>query len=327
MRGTLSLFSSSPSRSSASLSYFIQVLAFCLCWSAAFPLAKFALRDAPPFKLLCIRFLLAAGLMLAWVAVQARRRGEPVFPCEPGAGRAGSYGTLRTLTMLALIGLCNNALYLGLSWMGMQHLSSGLTSVIISTNPVWVALAASLLLGERMDWRRAAGLLLCVAGVCWIVWRRLGLQDETPLGVALVSAGALSLVGGTLLFKRWQPRVAHVNLLLNNAVQVGVSGLLLIAPALWLEADQPIHWTMRFFWSLALIVGVASIAAYLLWLHLLRVRSATQASALHFLMPPLGLVMSWLALGEPLHGSDLLGIMPVAWGIWLVTREPRRSVP
>jgi drug/metabolite transporter (DMT)-like permease len=70
------------------------------------------------------------------------------------------------------------------------------------------------------------------------------------------------------------------------------------------------------------MVGLVSIVAYLLWLHLLRTRSATEASALHFLMPPLGLVMSWLSLGEPLHGSDLLGILPVAYGLWLVTREP-----
>lgn len=40
-------------------------------------------------------------------------------------------------------------------------------------------------------------------------------------------------------------------------------------------------------------------------------------------MPPLGLVMSWLSLGESLQGSDLLGILPVAGGLWLVTREPR----
>ncbi|MGJ4748955.1 EamA family transporter, partial [Leptospira sp. SA-E8] len=87
MRGTLSFSSFFPSRFSASLSYFAQVLAFCLCWSVAFPLAKLALRDAPPFKLLCIRFLLASGLMLAWVVVQAHRRGEPVFPPSRSRGK------------------------------------------------------------------------------------------------------------------------------------------------------------------------------------------------------------------------------------------------
>ncbi|EYC51589.1 multidrug DMT transporter permease [Hylemonella gracilis str. Niagara R] len=316
--------SPASSRSSTSSSYLAQVLVFCLCWSAAFPLAKLGLRDAPPLKFLCLRFLLASVLMLAWGALRAWRRGTPFFPRDPDA--AGQASRWRPWVLLAVIGLCNNALYLGLCWSGMLHLSSGLSSVIISTNPVWVALAASLLLGERLDWRRGAGLLLCMAGVCWIVWQRLGLRDDTTLGVVLVSAGALSLVAGTMLFKRWQQRLAHVDLLLNNAVQVGVSGLLLIPLALWLEAGQAIHWTPSFVWSFTLMVGLVSIAAYLLWLHLLRTRSATEASALHFLMPPLGLLMSWLSLGEPLQGSDLLGILPVAGGLWLVTRrEPRAA--
>lgn len=259
-------------RPPTSLSYLAQVLVFCLCWSAAFPLAKLGLRDAPPLKFLCLRFLLASVLMLAWGALRAWRRGTPFLPRDPGAG--GRASRWQSWALLACIGLCNNALYLGLCWSGMLYLSSGLASVIISTNPVWVALAATLLLGERMDWRRGAGLLLCLAGVCWIVWHRLGLQDDTPVGVALVSAGALSLVAGTLLFKRWQSRVAHVDLLLNNAVQVGVSGLLLIPVALWLEADRSIHWTTGFVWSFVLMVGLVSIVAYLLWLHLFCARAA-----------------------------------------------------
>ncbi|EGI76165.1 hypothetical protein HGR_12567 [Hylemonella gracilis ATCC 19624] len=312
------------SQPSTSPTYLAQVLAFCLCWSAAFPLAKLGLRDAPPLQFLCLRFLLASALMLAWLALRAWRRGTPFLPRDPGAGDRGR--AWRPWVLLALIGLCNNALYLGLGWSGMLHLSSGLSSVIISTNPVWVALAASLLLGERLDGRRVTGLLLCLAGVCWIVWRRLGLQDDSALGVVLVGAGALSLVAGTLLFKRWQSELAGVDLLLNNAVQVGVSGLLLIPLATWLEADQSIHWTPTFVVSFTLMVGLVSIVAYLLWLHLLRTRSATEASALHFLMPPTGLLMSWAMLGEPLHDSDLLGIVPVAAGLWLVTRaaqEPR----
>ena len=40
-------------------------------------------------------------------------------------------------------------------------------------------------------------------------------------------------------------------------------------------------------------------------------------------MPPLGLLMTWAVLGEKLHPSDLLGIVPVALGIWLATRPDR----
>ena len=48
--------------------------------------------------------------------------------------------------------------------------------------------------------------------------------------------------------------------------------------------------------------------------------SAGSATALHFLMPPVGLVMGWAVLGEPLGAIDLLAIVPIALGIRLATR-------
>ena len=52
-------------------------------------------------------------------------------------------------------------------------------------------------------------------------------------------------------------------------------------------------------------------------------RGAIAASAYHFVMPPLGMVFAWLVLGEHISLKDLLGIVPVAIGIWLVTRRRR----
>ena len=37
-------------------------------------------------------------------------------------------------------------------------------------------------------------------------------------------------------------------------------------------------------------------------------------------MPPLGMLFGFLLLGEHVSVVDLIGIVPVALGIWLVTR-------
>ena len=81
--------------------------------------------------------------------------------------------------------------------------------------------------------------------------------------------------------------------------------------------------------AFAFLVLGGSTLAYLLWFHLLKVCGATAASAYHFLMPPLGMLFAWLVLGEQVELRDLLGIVPVALGIYLVTRPatpaPQRS--
>jgi drug/metabolite transporter (DMT)-like permease len=39
-------------------------------------------------------------------------------------------------------------------------------------------------------------------------------------------------------------------------------------------------------------------------------------------MPPLAMLFAWMMLGEHVALKDLLGIVPVALGIYLVTRAP-----
>ena len=77
----------------------------------------------------------------------------------------------------------------------------------------------------------------------------------------------------------------------------------------------------RLLGAFAFLVLGGSILAYLLWFHLLKVCGATAASAYHFLMPPLGMLFAFLVLGEHVEFRDLLGIVPVALGIYLVTRS------
>jgi drug/metabolite transporter (DMT)-like permease len=81
--------------------------------------------------------------------------------------------------------------------------------------------------------------------------------------------------------------------------------------------------------SLGYLTVLGSIAGYLLWQHLIREMGATAASAYHFVMPPLGVLFAWLLLGEHVALADMLGIAPVALGIYLVTRPaaPAPSFP
>jgi drug/metabolite transporter (DMT)-like permease len=293
-----------------------QILAFCLLWSSAFAAAKLTLAYAPPLLLLAARFLVAAGVM--FIAIAWRRPQRQL-------GR-------RNLLIFAVLGIANNAVYLALNHVGMQTTSAGVTAIISSANPVLTALLAAVFLGEPMTWRKTLGLLLGVGGVIFIVQSRISARLEDPAGIACTIAGVLSLVAGTILFKRLAPRG---DLWIGTAVQNLSAGLALLPLALTFERvdDVVLDWRLLvgFLYSALLV----SVFAYLIWFHLLRVCGATAASAYHFLMPPLGVLFGWLLLGEHLQPIDLLGIVPVAIGIYLVTRgggpsdqtQPRGSIP
>ncbi len=277
------------------------IVPFCLAWSSAFAVGKIGLADCPPLLLLALRFLIAGVLLVGVAGLRGEHRG------------LGG----RTFAALAAIGLLNHALYLGLSYSGMALVSSGLTALIISVNPVLTTALAALLLGEAMTWRKGFGLALGVLGVGLVVRGRLGTGLDAPSGIALVVGALVALSAGTLLFKRMAPRAG---LSMGTGVQVLVSGLALLPVALAVEDAGAIRWTGSLVGSLAFQVLVASIGAYLLWFRLLQRTSATEASAYHFLMPPLGMLFGWLLLGEMVQPWDLLGLLPVALGIRLVTR-------
>lgn len=279
---------------------------FCLLWSYAFVAGKIGVTHCPPLILLAARFSLAGILILGATLV----RGDWSL-------------SWRDVLIFAVLGIANNALYLGLGYTGLQSVSAGLGGLIVSANPVFTAALAALLLGEGMTWRKASGLLLGIIGVALIVWHRLSVGTDSLHGIIFTLASLASIVAGTILFKLLAPRGS---LWVGNGVQNLAAGIVLTPVALTFADIHAIDVTPSLIGAFAFLVLGGSILAYWLWFHLLKVCGATAASAYHFLMPPLGMLFAFLVLGEHVEARDLLGIIPVALGIYLVTRPAKPVV-
>jgi drug/metabolite transporter (DMT)-like permease len=274
---------------------------FCLLWSFAFVAGKIGVTYCPPLILLSARFLLAGILILGISAV----RGEKWRI------------TWRDVVVFAVLGVANNALYLGLGYTGLKTVSAGLGGLIVSANPVFTAMLAALFLGESLTWRKVSGLLLGIIGVSFIVWHRMSVATDSLHGILFTLASLASIVVGTILFKVFAPKGS---LWIGNGVQHLAGGLAVLPFALSLSSVSDIVPNARLLGAFAFLVLGGSILAYLLWFHLLKVCGATAASAYHFLMPPLGMLFARIVLGEHVEIKDLMGIVPVALGIYLVTR-------
>ncbi|WP_298884883.1 DMT family transporter [uncultured Bradyrhizobium sp.] len=279
---------------------------FCLLWSYAFVAGKIGVTHCPPLILLAARFSLAGILILGATLV----RGDWSL-------------SWRDAVIFAVLGIANNALYLGLGYTGLQSVSAGLGGLIVSANPVFTAALAALLLGEGMTWRKASGLLLGIIGVTAIVWHRLSVGTDSLHGILFTLASLASIVSGTILFKLFAPKGS---LWIGNGVQNLAAGIVLTPVALTFADVHAIDFTPGLIGAFAFLVLGGSILAYWLWFHLLKVCGATAASAYHFLMPPLGMLFAYLVLGEHVEARDLLGIIPVALGIYLVTRPAKPVV-
>jgi drug/metabolite transporter (DMT)-like permease len=286
----------------------LYITLFCLLWSFAFVAGKIGVTDCPPLILLAARFLLAGTLILAISAF--RRDALPL--------------SVRDVVVFAILGVAKNALYLGLGYTGLKSVSAGLGGLIVSANPVFTAALAALFLGERLTGRKVAGLLLGILGVGLIVWHRMSVGTDSLHGIFFTLASLASIVAGTILFKVLAPKGS---LWIGNGVQNLAGGMALLPFAFTLADVGDIVPSARLVGAFAFLVLGGSILAYLLWFHLLKVCGATAASAYHFLMPPLAMLFAFLVFGEHVEFRDLLGVVPVALGIYLVTRPAAAAGP
>jgi drug/metabolite transporter (DMT)-like permease len=277
---------------------------YIFLWASAFVPSRVVSTSAPPLWILSLRFTAAGGLLLLGALVAGI--APPRRPT--------------TLLRLALLGLCANAGYLGFTYLALRHLSSGMGAILASTNPLLLALVAPRLLGEPLTPRKIAGLLLGFGGVVITMAARAGAQTARPADVLLAMCGVVSLTASTILYKRLPDKPHPV---MVNALQLLAAGLALVPVALLLHGPPEVAFSPRIWLALAWLVGVMSIGASLLWFWLLSRGDASRVSAWYFLTPVFGLLLGAALLGERIVPLDGVGLVVIAAGLLLVTREPR----
>lgn len=276
-------------------------VSFAFIWSSAFTAAKFALGSAPPMILLTARFLTSGVIAVALAYAMGQRlprRGDQWL-------------------RIAILGICQNALYLGLMFTAMTTISAGLAAIIGSALPLVMALMAPLVLRERVGPVKVAGLVLGFAGVVYIMGSRMSGGGEDPFGILLSFTGVVGLAVGTALVKKGD---FGTGLLMVVGLQMFVGSFALLPFALALESVSEVTLNPAFLVAFAYIVLLPGIVATFLWFTLLERGSATDAASYHFLNPVFGVVIAWIVLAEPLGWSDAVGVALVAGGILIVNR-------
>ncbi len=284
--------------------------AFVLLWSTGFVGAKYGLPYAEPFTFLALRLAIAGALLAAAAALS-----------RSGIGRA-------QMGRAAVSGLLLHATYLGgVFWAISRGTPAGVSSVIVSLQPVLVAALATRLLGEQLIRRQWLGLLVGVVGVALVIAPGLA-GSSGRLPVSGVVACLLSLVGGTA-GTLWQKRHGDgIPLLAGTAVQYAAAATALVAVSLATESRH-IAWTNHFVGALTWLVLVLSIGAVLLLLVLLRRGSASGVSSLFYLVPPATAVEAFLVFGERLAALSVVGVGVAAVGVAMVvkTRTEDTGIP
>lgn len=277
-------------------------LTFAFIWSSAFTSARIIVVAAPPLTVSALRFTLA-GLV--------------------GIGLAYALGQRATLTRrqwqgVIIFGICQNALYLGLNFVAMQHVPASLAAIIASTMPLIVALLGFLFYGERLRPLAVAGLFAGLAGVALIMASRIGGEVRWSF-VLLCLVAALALAVATLAVRN---AASRENMLMVVGLQMLVGAVVLWVPAAF--ETHEVAWSWQVIVAFVYSVFVPGLFATWLWFKLVERIGSVRAATFHFLNPFFGVAVAAVLLHESLGWHDVLGVAIICAGI-LAVQLSRRS--
>jgi drug/metabolite transporter (DMT)-like permease len=281
------------------------MLATILIWSANYIVAKAALDHISPMAFNALRYVAAAGVVVAWW----RWRERP----QPLARRDG-------LTILGL-GLWGYGVYQILFIVGLGHTTAGNSALFGSTSPLWTALIAMLWGRERLNRSGWFGMVLAFVGVSSVILggrAHVSILPTQTLGDLLSLLAAPVWASFTVFSKDILGRKSYTQVVAGGMI-AGAAFLVLAGLPSLLETD----WGVVPYWVYPIIFssGVLSNAvSYLVWANAVaRVGPARTAIFLN-LVPVLTLGMGALLLGEPIGWLQILGAAGVLYGVWRTTR-------
>lgn len=217
------------------------------------------------------------------------------------------------LVPLALIGMLLHQVSF---FTGLQTVDATTASLILSLSPIFTAILARIFLRESFTARMAAGSLIALAGVFFVVSQGKGLHITLTSGMGIMFICMLAFSGSTVLMRKLTERMDA----LGATAYSTLLGCMLVFPvAVWHEPhEQNIHsfgWWVLLIGSALLIQGLCAI----IWNNQIRKVGAAKASVFLNLQPFVAMVLGYLMLGTPVTLTQIGGSILIVCGVVLAT--------
>lgn len=286
-----------------------------LLWGLSWPAARALAQSLPLLSSSAWRFSLAAVVLLSWSRLS--KGAWPVLSARQwwglvAAGTVGVFG------------------YTVFFMFGLSQVEASRAAVVVTTNPVFVTLAAAWLFGEPFNRWIALGLALAVLGAATVMtqgqpWALL--LGGVGLGEWLLVGCILTWAAYSLMAKRL---MVGVDSLTATAVSAAVGCGLLWAVALAVEGPQVAletlpQVTLREAGLLLFMALGPTVLSYVWFFRGIAALGAGVASSYISLVPVVGVGSAVLLLDEPLGASLLVGGVMALAGVIIANRARRTA--
>lgn len=296
------------------------VLAFCLalCWGTAFLASKNIVDVLPPYWGTFLRVVAGLVFFVVLFAIQKA-------PLKCPARQLWRPWTISLLLILLP--------FAALSW-GIQHTVPTIAGIFNGTVPIWSFIFGALLLKgvDRFTWRRAAGVIIGLAGLMVIMRPQWQAALSAPAG-AMALWGYAALLGmalsyglGNVLTKKimvdhtqlpWQANTFHQYLFATMVLGI-ISFATEPTPSLAV-------FNIKLVLSILSAGIVSSAVAFLLMIALIKRWGATRMASVTYFSPIIAMGTDILFRRRTPHTPELVGLILIFISLWLIQKKVQNT--
>lgn len=263
-----------------------EFIALSALWGAAFLFIRLALPEFGAVPTAFVRVLVAA-LVLLPLLMREQRVAAP-------------------WNTMILVGVLNSGLSTLLIAYALLFITTGLVAVLNATVPVFAALLARYVLGERLSRSRVAGLFIAFGGIAMLMGGEAGIRESVATADAALALGcclgaAVSYAVGGILVQR---RLGGIPVIQTASTSLVAAATVLCVPALltWPAAVPGLG-----AWSAVIASGAACTAgSTLMYFRLVERIGQARALSVTFVMPLFTTTYGALFLDESVTPWTLL---------------------
>lgn len=274
---------------------------------SSFLAIKISIDTIPPLLSSGIRFIIAGSVLLSIYLIRERKDHK-------NGERIGWQQWKDTIILAALLLLGGQGL---LTW-GTQYLASGISGLLNSTIPLWVAILALLIFKNRMTKFMIFGLVAGFSGLMLLVAPSLGSGELNPIGTAaLIISSILWALGSLYSTKANLP----VSMLASSGMLMITGGLIITAISFALGEYRGLELSDISGQSLAALIYlivIITIVGFTDFYWLLRVTTASLANTFAYVSPVIAVILGALLLHEHVTIITVIAMSVILVGVALM---------
>ncbi len=286
----------------------ISLIIACFFWAISFIATKVAVESVPPLTVVALRLLVSSVCFLAWFAVKKKKI---------------SYQGFKWLSWLFVLSLFGTGLHYSLQTIGLNYTQAANASIYAVTGPISITIIAALFLGEKITFKKGAGIICAVIGVLIVMGIDTVLAFELKgnlLGDLLVFTsifmwGIFTVMGKDMLTKMDTLELIAIVTFIGTVYMIPVG---LIEMTLYSISISAIPLNA---WIAIIFLGVTcSFLSTLFYFFALEKTESQKVGVYLYTVPPMTYIIAAFYLGESISISLLIGSIIVFAGVYLTEK-------